>query len=188
MNRRKTRWRAGLGLHEQLGVATGRRLVSFENIKWRAIAVALSPYCSYLNISKPNYCWGHGSLKPSNEIFFPVRRKGLLGKGWKRKLSSTLQRSSHLKVSGAHGPARPLPKALKVWSPQGGLMLAGWCVLDKRQPVLLLSGSTENADGGSRVNTDGEVSGWGFLMKRKHKLNAEIRGILQASRDRARIP
>lgn len=67
-------------------------------------------------------------------------------------------------------------------------MLAGGCVLDKWEPVLPLPGSMEAGDHGSRVNTDGEGSGWGLLTKRKHPLNAEIRTILQGSRDRARVP
>lgn len=102
------------------GSVTGTTSGVLSNIKWLAIAVPLSPHCSYLNISKPNYCWGRWSLRPSNGNFLPAQRKGLLGKGWERKLSSTLQRSNRSwlhQVQPDH--ALPFLKVLQVQSLQG---------------------------------------------------------------------
>lgn len=111
------------------------------------IAVALSLYCSYLNIFKPNHCWGHRSLKPSNESFFPVQRKGLIQKGWKRKLSSILQRSSHLKLCQVQvGPGPPF---------RG---LAGMMSSEESEVNRLLSFMQGEARLLLSVNTDSEVS------------------------------
>lgn len=85
--------------------------VVLSKYQWVAIAGTCSPSCPYLNISKPHYSWGLRSLKPSNENFSPVQRKGLSGKSWNRKLSSTLQRSRHLQLCRVHtGPVLAFPR------------------------------------------------------------------------------
>ena len=59
-------WAAG-------GLSRTTSAVFFKH-QWAALGLARSPCCPYLNISKPNSCWGCRNLKPSNESFFPEGR------------------------------------------------------------------------------------------------------------------
>lgn len=129
--------------------------------QWVAIAGTCSPYCPYLKISKPNYSWGLRSLKPSNENFFPVQRKGLSRKGWKRKLSSTLQRSRHLKLCQVHrGPVLPFPRPCRSEvRPMCFIQAGAWL------SVSLPPGSRKTADKDLCVNTESEVSRWGLIIR-----------------------